>query len=73
MKTTNRTFQPEVSFLLRDADGAAVGMLVTQCWEGDTEATGIRDAHFSIIGTLAEYRKRGVAGALIGHALGAGG
>jgi mycothiol synthase len=69
-RITNHTFRPDVSFLLRDeATGAAAGMLVTMYWEADTAATGIRDAHFMIIGTLREYRKRGVASALIGHAL----
>ena len=69
-KITNQTFRPEVSFLLRDvASGAAVGMLVTMYWEADTAVSGVRDAHFMVIGTLREYRNRGVAGALIGHAL----
>ncbi|MFD5250590.1 GNAT family N-acetyltransferase [Amycolatopsis sp. NPDC058340] len=67
-KITNQTFQPEASFLLRRA-GSAVGMLVTMWWEADTEATGVRDAHFMAIGTLREYRRRGVASALMGHAL----
>ncbi|GAB3730149.1 GNAT family N-acetyltransferase [Amycolatopsis oliviviridis] len=69
-KITNQTFRPDISFLLREeATGAAVGMLVTLWWEADTEATGVRDAHFMVIGTLREYRRRGVAGALMGHAL----
>ncbi|WP_208921507.1 GNAT family N-acetyltransferase [Streptomyces capitiformicae] len=69
-KITNQTFRPEVSFLLRDvANGAPAGMLVTMNWEADTVATGIRDAHFMLIGTLRDYRKRGVASALIRHAL----
>ncbi|WET77646.1 GNAT family N-acetyltransferase [Amycolatopsis sp. QT-25] len=67
-KITNQTFRPEVSFLLREA-GSAVGMLVTMCWDADTEATGVRDAHFMVIGTLRKYRRRGVAGVLMGHAL----
>lgn len=67
-KITNQTFQPEASFLLRE-EGVAVGMLVTMWWEADTEATGVRDAHFMAIGTLREYRRRGVASALMGHAL----
>ena len=71
-KITNQTFQPEVSFLLRDvATGTPAGILVTMYWAADTEATGFRDAHFMVIGTLREYRNRGVAGALIAHALGA--
>jgi mycothiol synthase len=69
-KITNQTFKPEVSFLLRDvASGAAVGMLVTLYWEGDTVATGLRDAHFMQIGTLRDHRNRGVASALVAHAL----
>jgi mycothiol synthase len=69
-KITNQTFRPEVSFLLRDAaNGTPAGMLVTMSWEADTAATGVRDAHFMLIGTLRDYRKRGVASALIGHAL----
>jgi mycothiol synthase len=69
-KVTNQTFRPSVSFLLRDvATGVPAGMLVTTNWEADTEATGIRDAHFMVIGTLPNHRNRGVAGALIEYAL----
>lgn len=67
---TNHTFRPAASFLLRDAEnGTPAGMIVTMYWEADTVATGVRDAHFMIIGTLRAYRKRGVAGGLITHAL----
>ncbi|NUT93662.1 MAG: GNAT family N-acetyltransferase [Saccharothrix sp.] len=69
-KITNQTFRPETSFLLRDtADGAPVALLVTMHWEADTAATGIRDAHFMVIGTVREHRNRGAASALIRHAL----
>ncbi|KOX12703.1 hypothetical protein ADK67_46605 [Saccharothrix sp. NRRL B-16348] len=69
-KITNHTFRPEVSFLLRDAaNGAPAGMLTTSCWDADTEATGVRDAVFTLVGTLRNHRRRGAAGALIGHAL----
>ncbi|RAS63274.1 acetyltransferase (GNAT) family protein [Lentzea atacamensis] len=69
-KITNQTFQPEVGFLVRDAaNGAPAGVLVTVHWEADTAATGIRNAHFMVVGTVPEYRKRGVASALLGHAL----
>ena len=69
-RITNHTFRPDLSFLLRDAaNGAPAGILVTMYWEADTEATGVRDAHFMLIGTVRHYRKRGVAGALIAHAL----
>ncbi|MEO6083835.1 MAG: GNAT family N-acetyltransferase [Umezawaea sp.] len=69
-KITNQSFQPEASFLLREvATGAPAGMLVTKAWEADTATTGVRDAHFMVIGTRLDYRNRGVASALIGHAL----
>ncbi|GAA0931290.1 GNAT family N-acetyltransferase [Virgisporangium aurantiacum] len=69
-RITNHTFRPDLSFLLRDeANGAPAGMLVTMYWEADTVATGVRDAHFMLIGTRRDYRRRGVAGALIAHAL----
>ncbi|PRY39750.1 GNAT family N-acetyltransferase [Umezawaea tangerina] len=69
-KITNQTFRPDVSFLLREvATGTPVGVLVTMSWDADTEATGIRDAHFMVVGTLREHRGRGVAGSLVGHAL----
>ncbi|MEV7044365.1 GNAT family N-acetyltransferase [Amycolatopsis sp. NPDC051061] len=68
-KIVNQTFRPEVSFLLRDATGAPAGLLVTMSWDADTEATGVRDAHFMVVGTLPEHRRQGVAGALLAHAL----
>ncbi|MFF6806779.1 GNAT family N-acetyltransferase [Streptomyces sp. NPDC012616] len=65
-----QAFRPGLSFLLRDAgSGAAAGMLLTFSWDADTEATRVRDAHFMRIGTRSAYRRRGVAGALISHAL----
>ena len=66
----NHAFQPDLSFLLRDAaNGAPVGMLLSKSWEADTVATGDRSVHFILIGTLRDHRRRGVAGALIGQAL----
>ncbi|MEU1621626.1 GNAT family N-acetyltransferase [Streptomyces sp. NPDC005722] len=63
-------FRPGLSFLLRDADsGTAAGMLLTFSWDADTEATGVRDAHVMTLATRRAYRKRGVASALIRHAL----
>ncbi|MFF4649034.1 GNAT family N-acetyltransferase [Streptomyces sp. NPDC001380] len=63
-------FRPGLSFLLRDADsGTAASTLLTFSWDADTEATGARDAHVIALATRRSYRKRGVAGALIHHAL----
>ncbi|WP_086661035.1 GNAT family N-acetyltransferase [Lentzea kentuckyensis] len=67
-KITNQTFRPGLSFLVRDGD-KPVSLLVTMSWDADTEATGIRDAHFMVIGTVPEYRGRGACSALLAHAL----
>jgi mycothiol synthase len=68
-----QSFRPDLSFLIRDTGaaagtGTAAGMLLTHSWDSDTEATGIRDAHYMLIGTRRAYRGRGVASALIAHA-----
>ncbi|SFW91926.1 GNAT family N-acetyltransferase [Amycolatopsis australiensis] len=68
-RITNQTFRPDVSFLFRAADGTPAGVLVTMSWDADTAATGVRDAHFMVIGTRPEYRQRGVASSLVAHAL----
>jgi mycothiol synthase len=66
----NHNMRPELSFLLRqEASGDPAGMLLTLSWDADTAATGVRDAHIMVIGTLREHRRRGAAGALISQAL----
>ena len=60
----------DLSFLLRDAaDGEIAGFLLSAFKEPEFKATGVRDVHFSLIGTRRPYRGRGVASALIAHAL----
>ncbi|MEV0675062.1 GNAT family N-acetyltransferase [Actinosynnema sp. NPDC050436] len=69
-KVVNQTFRPGASFLLREvATGTPVAVLVTAHWEADAETTGIRDAHFVVLGTSPAHRRRGAAGALLAHAL----
>ncbi|MFF3439532.1 GNAT family N-acetyltransferase [Streptosporangium sp. NPDC002721] len=65
-----RVFRPEGSFVALDASGESVGVLLTHYFEADTEATGVREAWIQIIGTSREWRGRGVASALLAHALG---
>ncbi|MGO4299733.1 GNAT family N-acetyltransferase [Leifsonia sp. RAF41] len=66
----NSSFQPELSFLLRDAaTGMAAGALLVVSWEAETAATGIRDAYFRVVATRPAYHERGVAEALISHTL----
>lgn len=67
-KITNQTFRAGLSFLLRDAT-EPVSLVVTIFWDADTEATGIRDAHFMVVGTVPAHQRRGAAGALLRHAL----
>jgi mycothiol synthase len=62
--------RPDLSFLLRDpANGEIAGFLISSFHQTEAEATGRNDVHFSLIGTRAPYRGRGIASALIGHAL----
>lgn len=69
-RVIGRAFRPELSSLLRDtASGDAAGFLTTSHWEADTEATGLREAHFGLIGTRRPFRRRGVASSLIARAL----
>lgn len=58
-EVTDEEFRPSVSFLRRDADGAAVGVLVTMSREAGTEAAGIRDAHFMVLGRCRGTGSRG--------------
>ncbi|WP_406638067.1 GNAT family N-acetyltransferase [Amycolatopsis sp. WGS_07] len=69
-KFANHTMQPEISFLLRDkATGTPVSLVLTMSWAADTATTGIRDAHFMLIGTIPGYRKQGLGSAVLAHAL----
>lgn len=62
--------RPELSYILRDTvDGAVAGYVVSSYSEARYELTGVRDIHFDLIGTARAYRKRGVATALITHAV----
>ncbi|MET8050077.1 GNAT family N-acetyltransferase [Streptosporangium sp. NPDC005286] len=64
-----KVFRPDGSFVALDASGESVGVLLTHYFEADTEATGVREAWIQIIGTLREWRGRGVASVLLAHAL----
>jgi mycothiol synthase len=65
-----RHMRHDLSFLLRDpANGEIAGFLIAGFNESEFEATGVRDVHFHIIGTREAYRGRGIASALIGHAV----
>jgi ribosomal protein S18 acetylase RimI-like enzyme len=57
--------RPDLSFIAVDADDRAVGISVNARYEADDEVTGRRDGWIMTLGTLAEYRGRGIASALI--------
>ncbi|NUS09616.1 MAG: GNAT family N-acetyltransferase [Nonomuraea sp.] len=65
-----RNFLPGSSFVALH-EGRPVGVLMTHTFEAYNEQAGERRAWIQIVGTLREWRGRGVAGALIAHALAA--
>lgn len=66
--TGTRAFRSDASFVALSGD-RAVGILITHYFPADTEVTGVPEAWIQIIGTLKEWRGKGVASALIAHAL----
>ena len=70
--TGGRAFRPSCSAVAATADGAVAGYVLAYEYEADTARTGRRDLHVGTVGTLAPYRGRGIAGALLAHVLRAG-
>lgn len=70
--TGTRAFRPDLSYVAV-ADGAPgdqpAAVLMTAYFDADTQATGRSEAWISVIGTLREHRRRGLAGALLAAAL----
>jgi mycothiol synthase len=66
--TGQRAFRPDLSMLAL-ADDAVAGYALVYVYEADTRATGIRQAHFGQIGTLPQYRGRGLASAAVAASL----
>lgn len=71
-ETGSRNFRPEFSVAACTASGAVGGYVITFEFTADTERTGVRELHVATVGTVREWRGRGVAGALLAHALAAG-
>ncbi len=70
-RTRSRHFRPSCSVAATTPDGAVAGYLLAEEYEADTAATGVRDLYVATVGTVREWRGRGVAGALLAHALAA--
>ena len=68
-RTATRTFRPECSAAACTSDGQVVGFLLAYEQDAETERTGSRDLYVGTVGTLAAWRGRGIAGALLAHAL----
>ncbi|TDD24216.1 GNAT family N-acetyltransferase [Nonomuraea diastatica] len=68
--TGSRNFVPEATFVALAGD-QPVGVLVTHFFDHKFAQTGERQAWIQIVGTLKEWRGKGVASALIAHALSA--
>jgi mycothiol synthase len=68
-RTSGFGARPDWSFLAVDNDDKIVGHLITHRFENDDELLGAKYAWIDNIGTLAEWRGRGVASQLIGAAL----
>jgi mycothiol synthase len=64
-----RNSRPELSLVARDEAGAVAAYLQTSEFDATFEATGKRDAFVSKLGTMSRYRRRGLAGALLGIAM----
>jgi mycothiol synthase len=70
--TGSRSFRPELSFVVVDESrpDEVVAYLQSAEYDAYLERTGRREAYVGKVGTLRPYRGRGLAGILLGHALG---
>lgn len=64
-----RASRHQVSFVVDDTDGNLVGYLMTTESDAHTESTGRREAYVQRMGVRREHRGRGIAAALLAHAL----
>jgi mycothiol synthase len=68
--TESRSFRPDLSFVVSPDDSdEIVAYLQTAEFEADLAATGRREAYIGKVGTLRAHRGKGLATALLGHAL----
>ncbi|MDO9590521.1 MAG: GNAT family N-acetyltransferase [Microcella sp.] len=62
------SFRPELCRIARAGD-QVVGFVITEINEDDWQRQGARSAYISLVGTVREWRGRGLAGALLGQVL----
>lgn len=68
--TGSRSFRPELSLLAEGRGAEIAGYLLAYVYEADVVARGRREVYVGQIGTLPDYRGRGVGSALMATALG---
>jgi len=69
--TESRNFRPDMSLVMLDpaVEGKVVAYLQTNEYDAYEAMTGRREAFVAKVGTRREYRGRGLASCLLGHAL----
>ena len=70
-RTGTRNFRPECSAAACDPSGDVMGYVISYEFVADTARTGVRELYVAMVGTLAAWRGRGVASALLAYALAA--
>lgn len=65
------TQRNDLSFVAIDDGGAVMGLVMTTVNEDDWESSGYSSGYISLVGVTREWRRRGVAPALLARALGA--
>ncbi|WP_214406636.1 GNAT family N-acetyltransferase [Pseudonocardia lacus] len=68
-RTGDRNFRADCSVAACTADGAVAGFVLAWEFAAATERTGRRDLYVATVGTLARWRGRGLAGALLAQVL----
>lgn len=71
-ETGSRHFLPEFSVAACTSSGEVAGYVLAMEFAAETARTGVRELHVATVGTVREWRGRGVAGALLAHVLAAG-
>lgn len=71
-ETGSRNFRPALSVAACTPDGGIAGYVLAFEFVAETERNGVRELHVATVGTVREWRGRGVAGALLAHVLAAG-
>ena len=63
--TSSRHHRPALSLLLRDERGAIAAYVHATEFDAEEQATGVREAYLSKVGTAPEHRRRGLASVLL--------